>query len=112
MDALGVAVAGTGFIGPVHVEALRRAGQNVVGILGSTPAKSAEAAGKLGLATGYESFDEILTSKGRRLSFEQAESRLDRHCRNCPYFGACPGSFVADSSPQQQKQLEESGCSV
>ena len=56
----------------------------------------------------HGSFDEILTSKGRRLSIEQAESRLDRH----PYFGACPGSFVADSSPQQQKQLEESGCSV
>jgi predicted dehydrogenase len=44
----------------VHVEALRRAGQNVVGILGSTPAKSREAAAKMGLAAGYESFDEIL----------------------------------------------------
>jgi predicted dehydrogenase len=69
----------------VHVEALRRAGQNVVGILGSTPAKSAEAAGKLGLATGYESFDEILRD-GRvqavhiaapnRLHFEMAARAL------------------------------------
>jgi len=60
----------------------------------------------------HESLGDILTSKGRRFSVEQAESRLDRHCRNCPYFGACPGSFVADSSPQQQKLLEESGCPV
>jgi predicted dehydrogenase len=44
----------------VHVEGLRRAGQNVVGILGSTPAKSRAAAEALGLATGYESFDELL----------------------------------------------------
>jgi len=34
MSQIGVAVVGAGFIGPVHVEALRRAGQRVVGILG------------------------------------------------------------------------------
>ncbi len=60
MNSIGVAVAGTGFIGPVHVEALRRAGQNVVGILGSTPAKSRAAAEALGLAAAYDSFDDIL----------------------------------------------------
>jgi tRNA A37 threonylcarbamoyladenosine dehydratase len=32
MDSIGVVVAGTGFVGPLHVEALRRAGVNVVGI--------------------------------------------------------------------------------
>jgi predicted dehydrogenase len=85
VDSLGVAVAGTGFIGPVHVEALLRAGQNVVGILGSTPAKSRQVAAQLGLATGYESFDEILRD-GRvqvvhiatpnRLHFEMAAQAL------------------------------------
>ena len=41
MSAIGVAVAGTGFIGPVHVEALRRLGDvRVKGVLGSSPAKS------------------------------------------------------------------------
>ena len=60
MSVQGVAVAGTGFIGPVHIEGLRRAGQNVVGVLGSTPVKSRQIAAQLGLATGYESFDEIL----------------------------------------------------
>ena len=33
-ESIVVAVAGTGFIGPVHVEALRRLGIKVKGILG------------------------------------------------------------------------------
>jgi predicted dehydrogenase len=54
------AVIGTGFIGPVHVEALRRLGVPVAGILGSTPDKSQAAAARLGLPRGYESLDELL----------------------------------------------------
>src|SRR5262245_37244191 len=38
------AVVGTGFIGPVHVEALRRLGVRVKGVLGSNAVKSAQAA--------------------------------------------------------------------
>lgn len=53
-------VIGTGFIGPVHVEALRRAGVNVAGILGSSPTKSRQAAESLGLSKGYSSFAEVL----------------------------------------------------
>ncbi|HEY2249832.1 MAG TPA: Gfo/Idh/MocA family oxidoreductase [Planctomycetaceae bacterium] len=63
MDSIGVAVAGTGFIGPVHVEALRRAGINVVGILGSTPQKSRAAAESLKLAAAYAAFDELLNDE-------------------------------------------------
>ena len=55
------AVAGTGFIGPVHVEALRRLGICVKGILGSSLAKSEAAAKRLGLSKGYVSFEEILS---------------------------------------------------
>jgi predicted dehydrogenase len=55
------AVAGTGFIGPVHVEALRRLGIRVKGILGSSRAKSEVAAKALGLPTGYASYEEILS---------------------------------------------------
>jgi predicted dehydrogenase len=55
------AVTGTGFIGPVHVEALRRLGIRVKGILGSSPAKSERAAEQLGLAKGYSSYEEILS---------------------------------------------------
>ncbi|MDZ4851172.1 MAG: hypothetical protein SGI77_17935 [Pirellulaceae bacterium] len=53
------AVVGTGFIGPVHVEGLRRAGVHVAGILGSSPGKSVEAATCLDLPRGYAALDEI-----------------------------------------------------
>ena len=60
MKTLGVAVVGTGFIGPVHVEAVRRLGHRVVGILGSDAAKSMAAADSLGVPRGYASLDELL----------------------------------------------------
>ncbi len=60
MSHLNAAVIGTGFIGPVHVEGLKRAGISVAGILGSTTQKSREAAAKLGLPIGYESLDHLL----------------------------------------------------
>ena len=55
-----VAVIGTGFIGPVHVEALRRLGIKVKGILGSSSGKSRTAAEAMGLSIGYSSLDELL----------------------------------------------------
>lgn len=58
-----VAVVGTGFIGPVHAEALARLGITVRGILGSTPEKSRKAAQKLGLAVAYESYDQIIADQ-------------------------------------------------
>lgn len=60
MRQIGVAVAGAGFIGPVHVEALRRAGVKVVGILGVDEAESTSAAAKLGIGKAYKSFVELL----------------------------------------------------
>lgn len=56
----GVAITGTGFMGPAHTEALRRLGIRVVGILGSSPEKSQQAARSLGLDKGYATFEEIL----------------------------------------------------
>ena len=60
MRAVGAAVVGTGFIGPVHVEAVRRLGHRVVGILGSGEAKSRAAADALGLEAGYPDFAALL----------------------------------------------------
>jgi len=60
MPTTGVAVIGAGFIGPVHVEALKRAGQNVIGILGVNDQESQEAASSLGLSKAYASYDEVL----------------------------------------------------
>lgn len=59
-----VAVIGTGFIGPVHVEALRRLAIPVKGILGSSPEKSSAAARMLGLEVGYASLDGLLEDDG------------------------------------------------
>lgn len=56
-----VGVVGTGFIGPVHVEALRRLGIEVKGVLGSSPSKSEASAQKMGLPKGYASYAEMLS---------------------------------------------------
>ena len=57
---IGTAVIGTGFIGTVHVEALRRIGVQVRGVLGSTPERGAARAEALGVAMAYASLDELL----------------------------------------------------
>ncbi len=57
---LKAAVIGTGFIGPVHVEALRRIGVEVVGILGSSPENSASRAAAMRLPRSFDSLDELL----------------------------------------------------
>ena len=54
------AVIGSGFIGPVHVEGLRRAGVPVVGILDATPERSRQAADSLGLSRAYSDLDQLL----------------------------------------------------
>lgn len=54
------AVVGTGFIGPVHAEALRRLGITVRGILGSTPEKSRESARQWGFEIGYDDYEAII----------------------------------------------------
>ena len=56
---LRAAVAGTGFIGAVHVEALRRLGVEVLGVCAST----AERAEAKGLAPAYESYDALLADE-------------------------------------------------
>lgn len=83
-------VVGTGFIGPVHVEGLRRAGVDVAGIVGSSPEKSRAAAARLGLPRGYATLDEVLAdatvdavhlASPNRLHFEQAAAvlRANKH---------------------------------
>ena len=63
MHDIGVAVAGTGFIGPVHVEALKRLGVRLTGILGSRPEKSERARQSLNLPRAYERFDDVLADE-------------------------------------------------
>ncbi len=49
---IGAAVIGSGFIGTVHIEALRRLGVNVRGVIDATPELAQDAARRTGPATG------------------------------------------------------------
>ena len=62
-QTIGVGVAGTGFIGPAHIEGLRRNGINVLGLSGSTNEKSEQKAAELGIPRSYASFDEMLNDQ-------------------------------------------------
>jgi predicted dehydrogenase len=85
MATSGSVVVGTGFIGPVHVEALRRLGRPVLGVLGSSAEKSRQAASTLGLPRGYERWEDVLADPAvsvvhlaspNRLHFEQCRQAL------------------------------------
>ena len=60
ISGIGTAVIGSGFIGTVHIEALRRIGVRVAGLLESSPELGAQRAGALGLPRAYASLDELL----------------------------------------------------
>lgn len=86
MTPAGVALIGTGFIGPVHAEALRRLGRPLVGVLASTPEKGAAVARTLGAARAYRDLDELLADAAagsihitspNRHHYEQCRRALD-----------------------------------
>ncbi len=83
---MGAAVIGTGFIGTVHVEALRRIGVRVTGVLGSSPERGEARAAALGVPRAYPSLDAVLADPEVRvvhvtspnhLHVEQARSILE-----------------------------------
>ena len=85
MFETNAAVIGAGFIGPVHVEGLRRAGVNVVGILGVDDAETQNAATSLSLKP-YGNFDEVLADDSvqsvhiatpNRLHYDMAKRALE-----------------------------------
>jgi predicted dehydrogenase len=82
---IGAAVVGTGFIGVVHVEALRRLGVQVHGVVGSSHERAAARARELGLPPAYESFramlddprvDVVHVTSPNRLHHEHAAAAL------------------------------------
>jgi len=85
MKTLRAAVVGTGFIGPVHVEGLRRAGVEVAAIVGSTPDKSRQAAERLGIDPRQATLEAVLADASidavhlttpNRHHFDQASAAL------------------------------------
>src|ERR1700687_508687 len=63
LSDIGAAVVGTGFIGAVHVDALRRLGVQVHGVVGSTSIRAAERSRAAGLPPAYESMEAMLADK-------------------------------------------------
>ena len=85
MANINVAIVGTGFMGPVHTEALRRLGISVRGILGSSPEKSQQAAASLHIPIAYSTLDDLLADDAvqavhitspNRFHFDQASRVL------------------------------------
>ncbi len=60
LHKIHTAVVGAGFIGPVHVEALRRLGVTITGILGVDDKESTSAQQRLGLPKAYKNIAEVL----------------------------------------------------
>jgi predicted dehydrogenase len=59
-QTIGVGVAGTGFIGPAHVEGLRRNGIQVLGLAEYNKELAQQKAAELGISRCYGSLDEML----------------------------------------------------
>ena len=83
---LQVGVVGTGFIGPAHIEALRRLGIPVTGIVGSSPERAQPKADALRLDTVYSSYEELLAdarvnvvhiTSPNHLHYPQAKAALE-----------------------------------
>jgi len=86
MAEIGAAVVGTGFIGAVHVEALRRLGVQVRGVVGSSHERATQRSAELGLPPAYESFEAMLAdprvdvvhiTSPNHLHHEQAKAALN-----------------------------------
>ena len=93
---IGVAVVGTGFIGPVHIEALRRLGHAVVGVLGSSPEKGQAAAQSLGIPRAYASFAELLADPSATVVHLTSPNRHHfAQCRDA----ICAGKHVVCEKP-------------
>jgi predicted dehydrogenase len=59
MKNINAAIIGLGFVGRAHLDALRRLGITVQGVLGSTPERSKATRDALGLARAYTSLEEL-----------------------------------------------------
>ena len=62
---IGMGLVGAGFIGPHHVDAVRRLGYvDVVAVAGSNEASAQKKAAELGIPKGYGSYEALLADPG------------------------------------------------
>ncbi len=59
-NSLNVGIVGTGFIGPAHLEALRRNNVRVIGLAEATTELASEKAAELGITKAYPSYEKML----------------------------------------------------
>src|SRR5260221_9368373 len=59
-NELNAAVVGTGFIGAVHIDSIRRLAVNIAGIVGSSADRAMSKAREFGVRHAYASYDEML----------------------------------------------------
>jgi predicted dehydrogenase len=112
---IGAAVIGTGFIGTVHVEQLRRIGVDVRGVLGSTPERGAARAEALNVRHAYASLEEILADP--TVDVVHVTSPNDRHVPQASALLAAgkhvvcekPLAMSADESATLVAEAEASG---
>ena len=80
------AITGTGFMGATHAEGLRRAGVDVIGILGSSPEKSQLAAQRFNIPKAYDTLSSLLNDSDvdavhittpNRFHFESAKAAIE-----------------------------------
>ena len=93
MAELNVGIVGTGFIGPAHLEALRRNNINVVGLAEATPALAKAKAAELEVKKGYE----LVRSPNRRPANPGSASGNAQ----LPAFSAGPGGFAGRKARYQ-----------
>src|SRR5882762_6075586 len=96
-ERVGIALVGTGFIGPVHVEALRRLRRDVAGVLASTPEKSKQAAAALQIPRAYGTFAELLA--------DPAVGAVHITSPNRHHFGQCRAALEATKHVICEKPL-------
>jgi predicted dehydrogenase len=77
---IGAAVIGTGFIGTVHIGALRRLGVRVEGVLGSSVERGVERAAAFGISKSYSSLEQLL--KDPKVQVVHVTSPNHLHCRH------------------------------
>jgi predicted dehydrogenase len=112
------AVIGTGFIGPVHVEALRRAGMEVAAMIGSTPTKTQAAHQRWGISSLHTTLEQVLAdptidavhlTTPNQLHYAQVQAvlRAGKHV-------ICEKPLAVDSrqSAELVKLAAESGCAA
>ena len=111
-----VGIAGTGFIGAVHARSARLAGGRLVGVVASTPARSAEAAESLGAEHGFESAEAALDDDAvelvhictpNHLHAPLAEAALAREkacdLRKAARHGRRAGAALADTAAESRQ---------